>query len=80
MTVSCRVPYSSTYCYMRGPDGKLYPEKDDRAITLGLCTLTKDEVELSDNGTWFCGFGKRTGEPDDVYQFQVHIIYVYNSA
>ncbi|GLV45883.1 hypothetical protein CBL_11680 [Carabus blaptoides fortunei] len=73
MTVSCRVPYSSSYCYMRGPDGVLYPIKDDRSITLGLCKFTKAEVKLTDNGTWLCGFAKKSGASDDVYNFQVHV-------
>lgn len=80
LSMSCKVPYSSSYCYMKRPgwNGTIYPVEDNLNLTVGLCTFTKEGVSMADNGTWYCGFARKTGEIDSLYEFQVNYLYQSN--
>lgn len=72
LNIECHVPYSSPYCYTRSPSGVFYPVDDNRDVSLGTCNFIKPTpVELSDNGTWLCGFAKPDGEQDEIFSVNV---------
>lgn len=63
--VECNVPYSTSYCHVKAPNGTIYPTNNKYRTYLGECSLEISKSVESDNGTWTCSFAKGNGEPDE---------------
>lgn len=69
--VECKVPYSTSYCHIKAPNGTIYPTNNKYKTHLGECNLEISKSVASDNGTWTCSFARDTGYPDEEIAFEV---------